>query len=298
MKSKYIIFNVSGGIGKNIMSTAVIRAIGEEYPDRKIIVTTGYPEVFLGNTYIYRCFKIGFTQYFYDEYIKDKDVIFMADEPYTSNGYLQKDRHLTQAWCELLNVPYKGPEPSLFLNPKEIGDMARTLTKEPFVLFQPFGGANPDIPYSWNRDIPIHQAEEIVEKLSKNYKIMQVCNDKQPKIKGCEHYIAPNLRTLFTIIGLAPNIIAIDSVVQHAAAAVENSENTTVCWITNTPKVFGYETHRNVYSTLDLNESQNSNIEAVFEAYDFTGKSALAYPYNTADVFDVDAIVRPYLEKA
>jgi len=41
---KYVVLHIEGGIGKNVIATAVIRAIQKKYKNRKIIVLTAYPE--------------------------------------------------------------------------------------------------------------------------------------------------------------------------------------------------------------------------------------------------------------
>ena len=44
-----IIFEIRGGLGKSIMSTAVLKCMRKKYPDDYIIVITGFPDVFIGN---------------------------------------------------------------------------------------------------------------------------------------------------------------------------------------------------------------------------------------------------------
>jgi uncharacterized phage-like protein YoqJ len=41
-----IIFTIQGGLGKSVVGTAVCKAIKKKYPSCKLIVLTGYPEVF------------------------------------------------------------------------------------------------------------------------------------------------------------------------------------------------------------------------------------------------------------
>ena len=50
--NKNIIFLVNGGLGKSIMSTAVIRAIKKQYPEYNIIVISGYEPPFTYNNNI------------------------------------------------------------------------------------------------------------------------------------------------------------------------------------------------------------------------------------------------------
>ena len=44
-----IIFNIIGGIGKCIASTAVLKAIKTQYPDSKVIVISQFPQLFKNN---------------------------------------------------------------------------------------------------------------------------------------------------------------------------------------------------------------------------------------------------------
>jgi len=52
-----IIFEINGGIGKNIMATAVCKAIKTQYPNDKLIVVTAYNDVFIYNPNVDRCFN-------------------------------------------------------------------------------------------------------------------------------------------------------------------------------------------------------------------------------------------------
>ena len=51
---KHIIFHVEGGIGKNIMATAVAEAISKAHPDRKLIVVAAWAAVWVNNPHIER----------------------------------------------------------------------------------------------------------------------------------------------------------------------------------------------------------------------------------------------------
>ena len=44
-----IVLQVSGGIGKHVAATAVVRAIRKQYPDGQLIVISAYPIVFRHN---------------------------------------------------------------------------------------------------------------------------------------------------------------------------------------------------------------------------------------------------------
>ena len=89
---KKMIFHVNGGIGKNLMATAVAKAFKRENQNTNIIVTTAWPQVWLNNEYIWRVYKQGITPYFWEDHIKDQDVKIIASEPYTHEAYIQNKR--------------------------------------------------------------------------------------------------------------------------------------------------------------------------------------------------------------
>ena len=65
---KYAIFQVMGGLGKNIAATAVAQVIKKAYPDRELICLASWPELWANLPFVYRVFPLGNVQYFYDEY--------------------------------------------------------------------------------------------------------------------------------------------------------------------------------------------------------------------------------------
>lgn len=285
---KNIIFEVSGGLGKNIMSTAVIRAIKVQYPESNIIVISEYPAVFLNNPNVHRVFRNG-TMYFYDDYIKGKDVKFVCLDPYKSQGFFTDSEHLTKSWCSINQIKWAGAEPELYMTPLEILRIQNSLTTtKPILVFQPFGGFNRDLKYSWNRDIPPNQAQQIVDRLINNYNVFQLSRPDQLPINGTTSFVSDNIRDLFALIAISTKRIGIDSFMQHCAAAFKLPS--TVCWITNTPDVFGYDLHTNVTPAIESNKNI-SHIDGVYSKYDFTGSRAYDFPYSSFDLFDIDTII-------
>jgi hypothetical protein len=287
---KNIIFQVNGGIGKSIMATAVCRAIKKAYPEYNLIVLTGYPEVFIGNPNVHRFYRAGMAPYFYEDCVKGSDTIFMVDEPYLSKGYLSKSTHLVDAWCEVLGIKSDGIKPELYLNPVEINKTRfQSPNGKPMLIFQPFGGGSKDVQYSWNRDIPPHQAQALVNVLNQKYHILQICREDQIKLQNVQHIHAP-FRDIFGLILASQARLGIDSFMQHAAAAFD--KQTSVCWITNTPVVFGYKNHKNILPDPKLKKVNDNKVEGYIEQYDFSGHRVHDYPYATADVFDLNEIVK------
>lgn len=282
-----IIFEITGGIGKNIAATAVIRAIKKQHSDSKLIVITAYPAVFVNNPNVHRILNFN-TPHVYDDYVRDNKVIFMCLDPYKSNSHLTQAKHLSESWCEINNVGWDGARPELFLSPLEI-QRARNLTKteKPLLLFQPFGGFKNDVKYSWNRDIPPLQAQELANALSQQYTIFQIANPKQILLNKTTHYHNNNLRELFALVAISSRRLGIDSMLQHCCAALKLSA--TVCWVSNTPKVFGYDVHQNIFST-GSSSAVRHTLEGIYEMYDFTGSRTYDFPFDSLDVFNVGEI--------
>ena len=46
MKYKNVVLRIDGGAGKCIAGTAVCRAIKKQYPKQRLIVISGYPDIF------------------------------------------------------------------------------------------------------------------------------------------------------------------------------------------------------------------------------------------------------------
>ena len=74
----------------------------------------------------------------------------------------------------------------------------------------------------------------------------------------------------------------IDSFAQHAASAM--GMPSTVCWIANSPKVFGYEIHDNIVSNPFTIKPELRN--SVYSKFNIGG-DVLEFPYNNeSEIFD------------
>jgi len=139
-KKPYAIFSISGGIGKNIMATAVIKSIKKKYNNHNLIVLTAWPDVFLNNPNIYRVFRFGNTPYFMEDYVKDDTIILQID-PYHHDSFVHKKKHLIEAWCDAYNLECISKEPEIFLTPREKQFIKNKFNRnKPLFIIQTNGG--------------------------------------------------------------------------------------------------------------------------------------------------------------
>jgi ADP-heptose:LPS heptosyltransferase len=286
---KYLIFHSEGGHGKQIMASSVIRAMKKQYPDRKLIWITPWDGPAFYNPNIYRFYSFNELKYFYDDYINMKDVKIFRQEPYHTEDHILQKKHLTKSWCDMYSIPYDGPQPELYLNPREI-EIAKDKIKphlgKPIMLLQTHGGGQGQYSKkSWARDIPIEIAQKLVNYYSKNYRILHMRRPDQPELQGVELLNLP-LRELYAVFQLSSKRLFMDSFSQHVAAALNLPS--TVCWIANKPEVFGYEIHDNILPHAHL--QQKFNKYSYLDKFDISGQ-VQQFPYDTVNVFDINKII-------
>jgi hypothetical protein len=291
--NKFVVFIISGGHGKVILATAVAEAIKKHYPDRKIIVVSAYDAPWYFNPHIYRFYTFDqLSNYFYDDFIRDKDTLLFQHDPYHTSDYMRKDTHLIKTWCEMFNIPYNGEKPMLYINPRE-KEIARDKIKpdlgKPIMLLQTNGGL-PSQQYSkksWARDMPLKVAQNVVNFYSKQYRVIHIRLDEQPALENVEQLTLPH-REIYAVFELSKKRIFIDSFAQHIAGALDLPS--TVCWIVNKPEVFGYDIHNNVFPNQEMKNEMNKY--SFIDQYNITGMIQ-EFPFeNTVNIFDVQDIIK------
>jgi len=282
-----IVFQINGGIGKCVIATAVCEAIKKEYPESKLIVISGYPDVFLNNPNVDRAFAFGGFSYFYEEYIEDKEFKIFAHDPYLQTEHIEQKEHLIKTWCEMFNIPYNGESPRIYLTDREIKFFGNKFSSDkPLFLLQTNGGAPSDMAYSWSRDMPISVANDIVNEFKDVYNIIHIRREDQIPLENTIP-ITDSFRALAVLISLSRKRLFIDSFCQHTAAALELPS--TVCWITNKPNVFGYEIHDNIISNIFTVKPELRN--AYLGKFNIGG-DLLEFPYNNeSEIFDTNVII-------
>lgn len=265
---QYSVFHIEGGIGKNIVATNIVRNIKKAYPDRYLVVVTPYPEVFIHNPYIYRVYKTGMCPYFYEDYIKDKDTIIFKHEPYNSNDVITRKTNLAKAWCKSLELNYDTNKPDLYFNQIEQQNallLAQTYSNgKPIVAVQINGGlgtTSRHVNFNWFRDLPPQYVQPIINKYKNDFNFVQIRANHQIQLENCTQ-IDLSLREVFLLLSQCKTALTIDSVTQHVMAAFEKPS--LVCWIGNSPIVYGYSMHTNITSNLKF---EQGNLESYLDPY-------------------------------
>jgi hypothetical protein len=277
------------------MATAVCRQIKRQYPDSQLVVVSGYPEVFLDNPHVDRAFGFGQTNYFYQDYIENKDFKFLGHDPYLEAGHLMQTEHLTHTWCKMFgfDVP-ESTNPELFLTDREKTFFGKKFVSDrPILLLQTNGGAQgQELKYSWARDIPFHISAEIVKTLSPKYHIIQVCRSKDQAIPGTE-VVSESMSNmeLLSLLLFSERRILIDSCLQHAASAL--GLKSKVLWVSTSPEVFGYSLHENIKA--EIPEEVKLPDSYLFD-YNFHGLNHEC-PIKDLNIFDASSIVNSILSE-
>lgn len=306
MTEKYFIFNISGGVGKNIMATAVVEAIKKKYLDGKIIVTTPWTIAWENNPHIERAVSLEKAPLFYKEFIRDRDCEILRLDPYNADDFLHRRKSLTSIWCDLCEVPYSGELPGLYFTNAELEAIRKKIYEpaihstnkepvdpnKPLFFIQPSGGApNQPYPISWSRDLPIATVEKIVSNMNAaGYRTIHLRRENQIAIPGAE-WINFTLREAMGAVKFSHKRLFVDSFGAHAAAAWRLSS--VVPWVTNTPVVFGYEMHQNILP--DAKEVFRHRMDSYLDAYDIVGRWH-EHPYETDQIFDADKITNLLLK--
>lgn len=308
-KIKNIIFIADGGIGKVICSTAVVKRLAEEFPEKKIIVITGYPDIFLYNPNVYKCFNFGNPLYFYDDYVNSESFVIKA-EPYTSYSYMFEEEHLIESWCKMIGFERNKAMPEMFFMDNELEatkayvDKITLSGKKKFVIFQWIGGIIPRnkdemstldaLGRMHRRSLPKSVAQKVTNKLiSRDYVVGTPQHENFPDIQGAERLYFPNtpVRGVIALLKFADGFIGIDSFIHHASI-IFNVPGVVV-WGGTNPKKLGYDCHTNLIKKVCKTPFCHRPDSYVFDSTSIG--SIWNCPHNTACLqYDADEIIQAY----
>jgi len=289
MEEKYIVWHIEGGLGKNVAATSLITSLQAKYKDRKIVIVASYPEVFLNHPDAYRVYKMGSTQYFYDDYIRDKDTLIFKHEPYFETQHILKNKHLIANWCKLMDIKYEFQTPFLNFNFVQQRNASGWKREKPILLIQTNGGPlNSNLEYSWTRDIPYIVSKQIVDKYKDTHHIIQICKPTSLKLEDAEVIDQPlQAMNLFSLLAVSDKRVLIDSSLQHAAAAM-NLES-TVLWVGTSSKNFGYSIHKNIEANPPTNTVKL--VDSYLFDYSFEGVAHECPYFSLDEMFDIPRVL-------
>ena len=287
---KYCIFQVQGGLGKHIAATAVAQVIKRTYPDRELICVVAWPELWANLPFVYRVFPLGNTQYFYEEYIEDKDSLIFANEPYFTTTHVNKTHRLVESWCKMYGLDYQGEQPVIRINPEQRKAIRNfyepRFEGKPMLLLQTNGGLySNERPFCWSRDMPIEIAAKVVQHFKKSHFIIQVTRPSSPRLEDVfvRHEQLSNTE-LVGLVELSDKRLLIDSSLQHAAAAFNRPS--TVLWNATSSVIFGHGLHDNIQAK---EKPQKSLPGSYLFDYQFDANEN-EFPYEDDDLKDLYSI--------
>lgn len=231
IKQMDYVIELSGGIGKHIMATSMIKFINEKYPTSKITVISPMPELFEYNPRVHRNLIMG-QPYLFEDYIKGRD--FRKGEPYNLYEYYREEdkMHLMKVYPKAYGFDYnENPESEIYLTKGEEMDGKVFNEQNPNLLtFQCFGGLPQGANYSKDkvdsdqRDIPFEFACKIALLLAqKGFRLLQIRTQGERAVPNTMQINMP-FRNLLPISKYSLGHVGIDSSMMHGAAVFKKPQ--------------------------------------------------------------------------
>lgn len=273
-------FFINGGAGRVLCSIPALTYYKENTDPDVVIVSEGWPELFLSTSLRHNVYPTG-TKDLFHKILKDRELI--SPEPYRLNAYFNQRVNLIQAFDMLINnvdetVESKPINLDLGKNDQIYGynlvnQVKAQFQKEKAVVFQPFGsGIHIEGNFIWDasgRSFELRDVFRITEELSKEYAVILMTNIKIPTDKPMGAAIPDNANLLqwMGIINAADYFVGCDSMGQHYAHAL-NKPATVVIGSTY-PENISYPNNKN-FTIID-----NGKENRIYSPYRITGDPAV-----------------------
>ncbi|HAO64396.1 TPA: hypothetical protein DCQ44_00240 [Candidatus Taylorbacteria bacterium] len=281
---------IAGGLGKNILATAVVASFKEAHEHDNLTVLTAHPTAWQNNPDVKDVLDLNNLSALFPDLIKDKNWTIFKHDPYLTEDFLYRRNHLIDIWCKLLGVTATTRQTRLHITEEEKKRAETFLPedKKPIFLIQTSGGAsNQKYPISWARDLPLATAQKVVDAMnSKGYHTLHIRNINQPALENAT-WLNATTREIMALLPLSSKRLFIDSFPQHAAAAL--GLPSVVAWIINSPKMFGYPIHTNIET--GANAAFRHYPTSYLDKFDITGAIEQC-PFDTTEIFDVETILK------
>lgn len=263
--AKKCLISVEGGLGKNVMLTALIPELKKKYEE--IYVISPYHDVFMSCPDVDGAFPFGQGS-LYQELVLDPDCDVLWKEPYSNGKFIKKQVHLFDAWAQEFGIKLTKPAMDYTPNLDGIAEefpalkqAADKIAQESgkFILVQFCGGQSPLGPQqdAQGNPIPYNDRQEVIKRnYYKGQKLINLLQEKYPDAKII-HYALPNepsyegaqkvqvpYLTFRLLAEKAFKVVCTDSSLQHLATGA--CDDVTVIWGETQPEHFGYNSNHNL----------------------------------------------------
>ena len=264
---KKCLINVEGGLGKNVMFTAILPFIAEKYDE--IYIISPYVDVFKACSYVTEAFEPGpQCASLYQELVLDDDCDVLWKEPYSNSRFIKKQCHLFDAWLEELGIVedvfYDKLTPNVDRVAEVFPQVQALVDKKvaelgQFILVQFCGGQSPltpqvdqngkQTPYDDHQEYikrNYYQGQHLINKLKERYpeaRIVHYALPNEPSYEGAEKLNIPYIAYRL-LAEHAFKVVCTDSSLQHIVTGV--CKDVTVIWGETRPEHFGYSCNKNI----------------------------------------------------
>lgn len=270
--NKKALITIEGGLGKNVMFTALLPELKKRYED--IYILSPYYDIFKCCPEVTDAFPFG-AGTLYQELVLDKDTDVLWKEPYSNQSFIKKECHLFEAWAEEIGITLekKGidyiPNMSCIAEAfPQIKELAEKYKKEwnKYCIVQFTGGQSPLSPMVDDKGQPVlynerqeaikrnyYKGQELVDLIHKEYpdlKIVHFGLKNEPTYRDTIKIEVPYL-TYSLLAESAEFIVCTDSSLQHLSTG--KCKNMTVIWGETRPEHFGYSVNKNICAKHVLN---------------------------------------------
>ena len=256
---EYLICNISGGLGKNVCASVAVRCLKKQYPDKKIVVISGWPEVFNNNPNVHATFRPNEEKYAYSNYVVKGSII--NGEPYQLDNYRFNDMHLTEAYCEAWGVEFDGNyKPDIYLDEearvvgaKVVSTLKNQMNAKKLIVVQPRGAQQIEqqsqalLPTGRENPELFQMALQSLSQKYKDVMFMLMKTSQQPVLDSPNVAYINNdyhYRVWMSIIAHSDGVLGIDSCAHHIGAAFDKPA--VVVWGRTSHKNLGYKGQMNV----------------------------------------------------
>lgn len=277
---KDLLVIVSGGVGQNIMRSAITKELKEKY--NEIFIVSPYQDIW--QTQDLQGVYGEAVPSLYQQLIKgstNDDLDIIPISPYETTGFLNKTEHFLDAYRGLFGLEKKGVESCMNdhvdidvskimpdIDEQAIAEVNRLLkenNKKDICLIQSSGGISPLAPastlqqeviirnYKYMEDLVAVEAEKHPDTLFLQYKLPQ-----ESLLKGCVSIEKPYL-FYRALAKYCKNAIVIDSSLAHI---IEGVLRANVIWLETSPEQFGWASHNNIKGA-----KNDLDVEPLFNAW-------------------------------